>query len=99
MREILMRVSIGELCEQEDIEQQTLIELVEHGVAAPMAGLEPPDWVFDTTSVFWLKRAVRLKRDLDIDWLAVSMVIELQRRNERLERQLEHYRQRVERLQ
>ncbi len=98
MREILMRVSVSELCEQEGIEQQTLVELVDYGIAAPLAGLEPAEWVFDTTNVFWLKKAVRLKRDLEIDWLAVSMVIELQRRNEQLERQLEHYRQQVERL-
>ncbi len=98
MREIFLRVSICELCELEGIERDTVIEMVEYGIAAPIAGLEPAEWVFDTTSVHWLKKAARLRRDLDVDWLAVSMVIDLQRQNEELQRQLQHYQQQVKRL-
>jgi chaperone modulatory protein CbpM len=56
------------------------------------------DWVFDTTSVHWLRKAVRLHSDLDIDWVAVAMVIDLLRRNEELERRNQCFEQQLKRF-
>jgi chaperone modulatory protein CbpM len=56
------------------------------------------DWVFDASSVHWLQKAVRLQHDLDIDWVAVAMVIDLLKKNEALQRQNECFQQQLKRF-
>tara|TARA_R110002049_G_scaffold70521_27_gene182190 strand:- start:502 stop:807 length:306 start_codon:yes stop_codon:yes gene_type:complete len=87
MSELVFSVSVHELCQCEEFTQQVIVEVVEHGIAQPVAGQDVVDWVFDTTSVHWLRKAVRLHADLEIDWVAVAMVIDLLRKNEALEKQ------------
>jgi chaperone modulatory protein CbpM len=48
--------------------------------------------------VHWLRKAVRLHSDLDIDWVAVAMVIDLLRRNEELERRNQCFEQQLKRF-
>ena len=87
MTELVVSISFHELCQYEDLSEQIVIEVVDHGIAEPVAGDDVADWVFDATSVHWLHKAVRLHNQLEIDWVAVAMVIDLLRRNEELERQ------------
>ncbi|MEZ5503443.1 MAG: chaperone modulator CbpM [Halioglobus sp.] len=75
------------MCEYEGFSQQLIVEVVEHGIAQPAAGRDVIDWVFDTNSVHWLRKAVRLHADLEIDWVAVAMVIDLLRKVETLQYQ------------
>ncbi|CAA0078577.1 Chaperone modulatory protein CbpM [Halioglobus japonicus] len=98
MTELVFSVSVEELCQCEEFSQQLIVEVVEHGIAHPMAGQEVVDWVFDTTSVHWLRKAVRLHSDLEIDWVAVAMVIELLQKNEALEKQNKHIEQQLKRF-
>lgn len=85
-------LSIKELCQVERIEQNFVMEVVEHGIAEPVSGDSTNSWVFDATSVHWIKKAVRLHQDLDIDWIAVSLVIDLLQQKESLQRENERYR-------
>jgi len=89
MTDIVLGVSLHELCQCEGLTEQLIIEVVDHGIAQPFAGISVVDWVFDATSVHWLHKAVRLHYDLEIDWIAVAMVIDLLRKNEALRRENE----------
>lgn len=85
-------LSLSELCQLEHIEEHIVAEVVEHGIAEPMTGEEINEWVFDVTSVHWIKKAVRLHQDLEIDWIAVSLVIDLMQQKELLEQENERFR-------
>jgi chaperone modulatory protein CbpM len=98
MAEMVLSISVHELCQYEGLSQQLIVEVVDHGIAQPMAGRNVVDWVFDTTSVHWLRKAVRLHYDLEIDWVAVAMVIDLLRQNEALQKQNERVEQQLRRL-
>lgn len=97
MSELVLSISLHELCQYEGFTQALIVEVVEHGIAQPVAGRDVVDWEFDTTSVHWLRKAVRLHRDLEIDWVAVAMVIDLLRRNEALERRNHYFEQQLKR--
>ena len=98
MTDLVLSVSVTELCQYEGLSEQIIVEVVEHGIAQPVAGRDVVDWVFDTTSVHWLRKAVRLHADLDIDWVAVEMVIELLQKNEALERRNQYFEQQFRRF-
>lgn len=93
-----MRVSLQELCQCDGFTEQIIVEVVNHGIAQPTAGNNIVDWVFDTTSVHWIRKAVRLHYDLEIDWIAISMVIDLLQKNEALERQNHCFEQQLHRF-
>ena len=98
MTQTLVRVSLSELCQLEGIEREIVIEIVEYGIARPLPGGDAPEWVFETSSVYWIKKAVRLHRDLEIDWVAVAMVIDLMQQKEALERENRRYQRQLERF-
>ena len=84
MTELMLSISTKELCQYQGFSQHLIVEVVEHGIAQPVEGKNFVDWVFDTGSVRWLKKAVRLHYDLELDWIAVATVIELLQENESL---------------
>jgi chaperone modulatory protein CbpM len=98
MTELVLSISLHELCQYDELSEQIIVEVVDHGIAQPVAGRNVVDWVFDTTSVHWLRKAVRLHSDLEIDWVAVAMVIDLLRRNEALEQRNRHFEQQLKRF-
>ncbi len=87
MAEIVMWVSVQELCQCGGFTEQIIIEAVDHGIAQPADGNNSADWRFDTAGAHWLRKAVRLHHDLEIDWIAISMVVDLLQKNESLKRQ------------
>ena len=74
------------------------MQLVQYDIAQPLAGASIEDWVFDVTSAHWMQRAIRLQRDLDIDWIAVAMLIDLLQERERLSEENRCLRQRLGRF-
>lgn len=98
MSTTLMRVTVSELCERDGVSREALFELVQHDVVEPIEGSNVDDWCFDVTGAHWLKRALRLKRDLDIDWVAVAMLIDLLREREALAQENQCLRQRLDRF-
>jgi chaperone modulatory protein CbpM len=98
MTDIVLSISLHELCQYEWLNEQLIVEVVDHGIAQPVAGNDIADWVFDATSVHWLQKAARLHCDLEIDWIAVSMVIDLLKENEALRRENECIEQRLKRF-
>ena len=87
MTETVLIVSLQEICQCDGFTEQIVVEAVDHGIVQPTAGKRSVDWVFDTTGAYWLRKAVRLHYDLEIDWVAISMVIDLLQQNEALQKQ------------
>ncbi|MEH6637605.1 MAG: chaperone modulator CbpM [Halioglobus sp.] len=98
MSDLLVEISCYELLEYPDFTEQVIMEIVEYGIAKPLKGKDVAEWVFDTNSGRWLQKAVRLYCDLDIDWIAVAMIIDLLQQNEALEKQNQRYEQQLRRF-
>tara|TARA_R100001509_G_scaffold155424_1_gene117895 strand:+ start:433 stop:744 length:312 start_codon:yes stop_codon:yes gene_type:complete len=98
MKDVSTRMSALELCECEGVSRQAVVSLVEYEVAFPLAGASVEDWTFDVDSIHWLRKALRLRRDLELEWVAVAMVVDLLRTRERLERDNRQLQRRLSRL-
>ncbi len=58
------------------VRAELIIEMVNHGVLHP-AGARYSEWRFSSPSVNRVSRAIRLRRDLELNWPAVALAIEL----------------------
>ena len=91
-------ISLNELCQLERIENHHIIEIVENGIVKPIANVNSNEWEFDTSSIHWIKKAVRLHQDLEIDWLAVALLIDLIQQRDSLQREKEFFQQQLKRF-
>lgn len=100
-------ISLSELCQLERIESHFIIEIVENGIVKPIAytdnsaatdNNDKPNWEFDTSSVYWIKKAVRLHLDLEIDWLAVALLIDLIQQRDALQKENAFFQQQLSRF-
>lgn len=102
MSESLFSISFFELCQLEGMESQLVIEIVEYGIIIPLnKSVEKADtnqWLFDTDSIHWLRKALRLHQDLEIDWVAVALVIDLMRQKEALQKENAGYQRLLKRF-
>ena len=98
MTDTLLNISLRDLCQLEGIDSDLMIEVVDYDIVKPIDGKGVSDWVFDVSSVYWLKKAVRLYQDLEIDWVAVAMVIDLMQQRETLIRENKCYLQQIGRF-
>jgi chaperone modulatory protein CbpM len=85
MMEAKLNISISEFCQSGEVSKQLIYELVEFGIATPNEWRSEEYWIFDNASAHWLKKAIRLNRELEIDWVAVTMIIELLKQKELLQ--------------
>ncbi len=69
-------LSLDELCEITVMSKSTLIEIVEQGIVEPF-GEEPESWRFDTHMLVTTRKALRLHRDLDINWSGIAFTLSL----------------------
>ena len=69
-------LSLNEVCEITVISKDTIIKIVEHGIVEPQ-GREPESWKFDMPMLVTTRKAVRLYRDLEIDWSGIAFAIGL----------------------
>ena len=98
MTQALLTISFSELCQFEGIRRDVIVDIVEYGIVVPVEGEEVSKWVFATDSVYWIKKAVRLYHDLEIDWVAVAMLIDLLQQKESLLQENRAYRQQLRRF-
>mgnify|MGYP003700556703 CR=1 FL=1 len=92
---ILLKLS--EVCHELNLPREACEELVELGIVQPQ-GKRPEEWAFDITSVSVIRRASRLRRDLDLDWSAVALVVNLLEERDQLRAELETLQQRLDRF-
>lgn len=71
------RLTLRELCRVFDLRADDVVELVEFGVVEPVRGRSPPDWYFSATSITRVRRALRLRQDLHIDYAGLALVLDL----------------------
>jgi chaperone modulatory protein CbpM len=102
MSETLFSTSFDELCQLEGIESQLIIEIVDYGIVVPMNKSinqnSYEQWLFDTGGVHLIKKALRLRQDLEIDWVAIAMLLELMKQKEELQKENEAYQRQLKRF-
>ncbi|MEP1446847.1 MAG: chaperone modulator CbpM [Paraglaciecola sp.] len=98
MTQITLHIHLDELCLNPDINQETILEVVEYGIVSPINGDTISEWAFDLESAYWIKKAVKLSRELQIDWVATAMVIELLKSKQQLEKENTQLKSRLNRL-
>ena len=98
MTKITLHIHLDELCLSADISQETVVEVVEYGIVTPLEGDSLSEWVFDLESAHWLKKAIKLSQQLQIDWVATAMVIELMKTKQQLENENTQLKARLNRL-
>ena len=98
MTDISLHISVNELCEIAGIEKCIIIEMVEYGIAAPISDSQDSEWIFDLESAHWLKKAIKLNQQLLIDWVAISLVIDLMKEKQKLEQENKLLKARLNRI-
>ena len=100
MTETLLIISYDELCQIEGLDSDFIFAIVEYGIVTPIdkyienktdkeiSHEQKSQWLFDSNSVYWIKKASRLHSDLELEWLAVAMVIDLMRENETAKKEM-----------
>jgi chaperone modulatory protein CbpM len=73
MTDYLLEITLEEICFELQISEVICVELVEYGIVQPL-GAQPSEWLFNLTMVSTIKRAVRLHRDLEMDWTEVALI-------------------------
>lgn len=71
------QLSFEELCLTTHINQETMLELIQHDIAIPITGDQPKQWLFHLTCVAKVKKAARLNHDLGMDWADLYLVLNL----------------------
>ncbi len=75
------QLSFEELCLTTHINQETMLELIQHDIAIPLSlplvGDQPQQWLFHLTCVAKVKKAARLNHDLGMDWADLYLVLNL----------------------
>lgn len=91
------RFDLRELCEICGVPADHLLEMVEAGIIRP-EGDGPTLWRFSAVAVMRSRKALRLRRDLDINMPGLAVVLDLLEKVDRLQYELKSLRQRVDRL-
>jgi chaperone modulatory protein CbpM len=79
-------LSFTEVCLETGVAAETVLEIVEQGIVEPV-GTSPDDWYFSHYMVTVTNKAVRLHRDLEVDWAGIALAIELLEELEQLREQ------------
>ena len=98
MSETLLIISFEELCHIEQLSKDMIIEVIDYGIAEPVSGDNTRNWVLDTNSVRWVKKAITLYSQLELDWIAVAMIVELLKQKEKLTEENENLQRRLMRF-
>ena len=106
MTDSILVISVSELCQYCDINIDSVVAFVEHGILEPrrreLGGKDdrqaPTEWEFESTVISVAKSAVRMQRDLGVNWEGVALALELIGQRERLSRENEMLRRRLNRF-
>ncbi|HCU04924.1 MAG TPA: chaperone modulatory protein CbpM [Coxiellaceae bacterium] len=78
-----------EFCAICDSELEEIQELIEQGILVPEnCTAQQTLWCFTINDIERCKRAKRLHRDLDLNWVAVALILELKDEVQQLQSQL-----------
>lgn len=93
-------LSLWDISERCAIGPDEVEDLVDLGVVAPRAGArrEPRQWRFSSDELLRVRRARRLRRELDLDWQGVAVAMDLLDEIHRLRRKVESLQKQLGRL-
>ena len=97
MTEYDIEIRLTDICNELQLSEAVCVELVSCGVVSPL-GNKPDEWIFDLSMVSLVRRAIRLRRELELEWSAVAMVINLLEEREQLRSENETLQQRLDRF-
>ena len=94
MSETVSYLTLTEVTQSIRLSADTVVTIVDCGIVEPQ-GERPNQWLFEPQMVALMQRACRLQRDLELDWPAVALALDLiedlqrlRNENQRLRRQL-----------
>lgn len=83
MKTLTVTFTITELCSHSGVSQEELLEIVGLGMIEPAERQKEP-WQFDDHALAVVNRALRLRRELELDWPGIAMTLSLMEENQRL---------------
>ncbi|WJV38631.1 chaperone modulator CbpM [Raoultella terrigena] len=86
MAKMTVTFSITEFCLHTGISEDELSEIVGLGMIEPRQP-QTEVWLFDDSAVTVMHRAVRLRRELELDWPGIAVALTLLDENARLTRE------------
>ena len=89
MMDELVRLTLRDLCHDCQVNAEYVIELVEFGVVQPREGRSPREWVFAGEDLVRVKKAERLRRDLEVNLPGVALSLDLLEEVRELRRRVE----------
>lgn len=69
-------LSLAELCRACRLSAEQVFELVEEGIVEPLGG-SASHWRFQGASVYRVRCAVQLRRDLGVNWAGAALALDL----------------------
>jgi chaperone modulatory protein CbpM len=94
----LAHVSFEELCHCAPIAAEHLLQLIELQIVLPITGQQMHEWFFTATCVSTVKKVVRLHENLDLDWSAIAVIMDLIAQRDQLKKENAELRQRLQRF-
>ena len=76
MNDVIYSLSIGEVCASARAPAETIITIVEHGIVEPK-GHVPEEWLFEPFMLMRVRKALRMQRDLELEWAAIALALDL----------------------
>ncbi|WP_426142985.1 chaperone modulator CbpM [Pseudomonas sp. DWP3-1-2] len=73
---LIVELDMKQFCQVANMPAAYVIEIVEHGILEPQ-GRKPDEWVFDDQALFVARRAVKLRRELELEWEGVALALNL----------------------
>ncbi len=73
---LIVQFSLREFCQCAELPEESLLQIVEHGIIEP-SGPTPEQWLFDAGALATARRAMRLQRELDIEWAGIALALQL----------------------
>lgn len=92
------RLDLDELCRTCGVEADYVVEMVEAGIIRP-EGDRRTVWRFSAVAVMRSRKALRLRRDLDINMAGLAVTLDLLDEVDRLQGELKSLRRRLGQLQ
>ncbi|SDU25343.1 chaperone modulatory protein CbpM [Pseudomonas pohangensis] len=76
MSSTYLQMNVLEFCQCTSLPQAWLVEIVEEGILQPR-GASPEQWLFDEQALATARRALRLRQDLELEWAAIALALQL----------------------
>ena len=97
MSQLTTIFTMTELCHHTGVSKEELQEIVELGVIEPVE-ITTQEWFFNDDAVVVVHRALKLHRELALDWHGIAIALTLLDENERLKQDNKQLRQQLMRF-